>query len=92
MSTMIYNTSDDLKLISRTEINVDGFAAIRRLYEAPLVDPVTYLVRDIQYTYEVLVLNDADLYDFRMVTTNADEFEMYTEVADELVNTIVFQK
>lgn len=88
----LIGAQDLLKLISRTEITVGGLMAIKRLYEYPQADPATYAIIGIQYTYEVQVMNGQDLYHFRMVTTSADEFELYTGVADELINTIIFLK
>jgi hypothetical protein len=92
LSATIINAKDHLKLLSRTNINVGERAAVKRLYEYPLVDPATNKIFGTQYTYQVLVMNGKDLYDFRMTTKNSDEFEKYTEIADELIKTIVFSK
>jgi hypothetical protein len=92
LGATIINAKDQLKLISRTAININGLPAVKRVYEYPLVDPATYKLIGAQYTYQVLVMNGKDLYVFRMVTTNNDEFEKYIAVADELVNTITILK
>ncbi len=91
MSALIVQAPDALKLISRSEITVGGLPAIKRLYEYPLVDPMTNKLKAIQYNYQVLVMKNGDSYFIRMITTNSDEFEKYLEVMNELVKTIIFR-
>jgi hypothetical protein len=81
---------DQLKLISRTEIEVDGLPAIKRLYEKPLVDSSTNEFTGIEYNYHVLVIKDQTHYYLNMRTTNPDEFEQYQPVADQILTTVVF--
>ena len=83
---------DLLKLLARNDIVIDGLGAVQRLYEYPLVDPSTYKVIGTQYNYQVLIMQGKDLYFFRMVTDNSEEFEMYKGIAEQLIYTIVFQK
>ena len=92
MGVMITKASDSLKLISRAEVKVDGLTGIKRLYEYPLVDPNTYKITATQYNYQVMILKDGDLYNFRLYTTNTDTFKKYTQDADGLISSILFQK
>lgn len=92
LSARLIGTSDRLKLLSRNEIVIDGLAAVRRLYEYPLVNPTTNKIIGTQYNYQVLILQDKDLYNFRVFTDNAAEFDMYKGITDQLIYTIVFQK
>lgn len=90
IGVMITNTSDKLKLISRTVIALGGLSAVKRLYEYPLVDPSTGAIT-IQYNYQVLVMKGKDLYYFKLTTTVAGAFEKYKWIADDLIATIVFK-
>ena len=92
LGASIINATDQLKLISRSDIKVGERVAVKRLYEYPLVDPATYALIGTQYNYHVLVMNGKDLYIFRMLTTESDEFNKYIPVADELIRTITFLK
>ena len=92
MGSKIVGAPDLLKLLARNDIVIDGLGAVQRLYEYPLVDPSTYKVIGTQYNYQVLIMQGKDLYVFRMVTDNSEEFEMYKGIADKLIYTIVFQK
>lgn len=84
--------SDYLKLVAVDGIKIDGIKAIRRLYEYPLVDMSTNKMTAIQYTYRVMVIVGEYTYSFEMKTTNADEFSIYTAIADGIVATITFHK
>lgn len=92
MSTSMLQVSNLLKSLSRTKISVDGQTAIRRVYEYPLVNPATGAVEGTQYNYQVLIVSEKAEYCFRLYTTNAEEFEKYKDLGDQIVNTIVFQK
>jgi len=92
LNVALTNTSKYLKLISLSDIKVDGLRAIRRLYEYPMVDPASSKVTAIQSNYQVLVLKVEDLYYIHLYTTNSIEFNKYIAFADGIVNSIVFQK
>ena len=89
---MLVGFPERLKVLELDYIKIDGLPAVRRLYEYPLVDPATYELIGTQYNYQLLVLEGKDLFYFRMFTTSAEEFEMYKEIADKIVFTIVFKR
>jgi len=94
---LVYEAVEDkvvnhLKLVSRKNILVDGLPAIKVLSEHPLLDSSTNALKGIEYSYQVIVNKDQDGYVFHMQTTREDEFELYQEIADKIVATIVFPK
>ena len=92
LGAMLVQQPDKLKLISITRTVIGGEDAVIRQYEYPLVDPATYALKGLQYNYQALILKDGDSYEFRLTTTDPDEFKKYAPVADAIVKTIVFQK
>ena len=82
--------SDHLVLISKETTKIDDVSAIKRLYEYPLVDPVSLEITDIQYNYRALAMKGKDSYFFLLYTTSVEEFEKYLDVVDQIVSTIVF--
>lgn len=92
LGAILIGAPDRLKLLSHKDIVIDGYAAVQRLYEYPLVDPSTHQLTGIQYTYQVWIMQGKDLYDFHMITDHEGKFEVYKEMADKLIYTIVFRK
>ncbi len=92
MMAGLVGAPERLKLLSFDEMKVNGQDAVKRIYEYPMVDPTTQTIVGTQYNYQVLVMNGKDLYIFRMVTINSDEFEKYKELGDKIITTIVFRK
>jgi hypothetical protein len=92
LGAMIIGAADQLVLRSRTVLEIDGQAAVKRVYEYPLVDMYTQKLIGTQYNYQVIVINGEDIYYFQLRTEEGAEFELYLEVADQIVNTIVFRE
>jgi hypothetical protein len=91
LSGALFGYGEKIKEISLTYPQVGGQAAVRRVYEHPVLN-WDYEVTGTYYLLAFTIMNHKDEYDFEMRTTDPAEFETFLPVGDQIAFSIVFLK
>jgi hypothetical protein len=87
-----YQVDDEVKLVSKEYILVNGREAVERILEQPIVDEDGNVKPGTRYVYRVMFANGEDIYHYYLRTTDKGEFEQYNEIARQILATLIIKK